>query len=132
VLTAGALSAEFVGGNLRDIRFDGVEVIRAIGYTVRDRDLCTYAPNLSNMKIHHEAESFEIRSALRGRRRRRRFAPLRVIATPVGDCETNRCGFCVLHPIVCVAGSPIVIEHVDGSRENTYLPDLVYPWQPFT
>jgi hypothetical protein len=50
MLTTGALGAEFVAGNLRDIRFDGVEVIRAIGYIVRDKDWGTYAPVLSTQR----------------------------------------------------------------------------------
>jgi D-apionolactonase len=61
VLTAGGLSAElFVAGNLRDIRFDGVEVIRAVGYIVRDEDWGTYAPVLSNLETRREAGSFRV------------------------------------------------------------------------
>ena len=37
-LLAGALTADMVGGNLRSIRHEGTEVLRAIGYIVRDRD----------------------------------------------------------------------------------------------
>ncbi len=45
--------------------------------------------------------------------------------------ETNRCGFCILHPIVGIAGTSVVVEHVDGSIEETTFPDLIEPWQPF-
>ena len=38
LLKAGPLSVEFEAGNLRYIRFHGVEMIRAISYIVRDRD----------------------------------------------------------------------------------------------
>jgi D-apionolactonase len=145
VLTAGALSAEFVAGNLRDIRFDGVEVLRAIGYIVRDKDWGTYAPVLSNLETRDDAGSFQVSYDARclaadgaaltfsativGRA----DGSLRfeVAATPAGDFQTNRCGFCLLHPIVSVAGSPVIIEHIDGSFERTLLPDLIDPWQPF-
>ena len=145
VLTAGALSAEFVAGNLRDIRFEGVEVIRAIGYIVRDKDWGTYAPVLSNLEMHRDAGSFRV--SYGGRCEAADGAVLTIsaliigssdgslrfeaTATPSGDFETNRCGFCVLHPIVGVAGSAVVVEHVDGSLEHTRLPDLIDPWQPF-
>jgi D-apionolactonase len=145
LLTAGALSAEFVAGNLRDIRFDGLEVIRAIGYIVRDKDWGTYAPVLSNFEARQDAESFhasyEARCLAADGAALTFFATIagcangslrfEVVATPAGDFQTNRCGFCVLHPIVGLAGSPVVIEHVDGSFEHTLLPDLIDPWQPF-
>ncbi len=145
ILTAGALSAELIAGNLRDIRFGDVEVIRAIAYIVRDKDWGTYAPVISNLKTLQDAGSFHVSysascsapdggalafsAAILGRS----DGSLRfdVEARPVGDFQTNRCGFCVLHPIVGVAGSPVVVEHVDGSVEHTFLPDLIEPWQPF-
>ena len=40
-------------------------------------------------------------------------------AIPDGDFETNRCGFCILHPIVGLAGSPVSVEHTDGSVVET-------------
>ena len=54
-----------------------------------------------------------------------------VDATPDADFETNRCGFCVLHPIVGLAGSPITVEHVDGTVVSACLPNVIEPWQPF-
>ena len=145
ILAAGALTVELVAGNLRDIRFDGAEVLRAIGYIVRDKDWGTYALVLSNLKTRQETGSFHVSydahcSATDGgalvysaRILGLSNGSLRfdVEAKAVGDFQTNRCGFCVLHPIVDVAGSPVVIEHVDGARERTLMPDLIDPWQPF-
>ncbi|RUU95015.1 hypothetical protein EOD00_26670, partial [Mesorhizobium sp. M7A.T.Ca.TU.009.01.3.1] len=54
-----------------------------------------------------------------------------VSALPESDFETNRCGFCILHPIADLAGSPVKVEHTDGSVEATKLPELIDPWQPF-
>jgi hypothetical protein len=140
-----ALSAEFVAGNLRDIRFDGAEVIRAIGYIVRDKDWGTYAPVLSNFETRHDAGSFQVSydaRRLAADRAALTFSAtiagcadgslrFNVAATPAGDFQTNRCDFCVLHPIVGVAGSLVVIEHVEDSLERTLLPDLLDPWEPF-
>ncbi|RUX33337.1 hypothetical protein EN994_35250, partial [Mesorhizobium sp. M7A.F.Ca.CA.002.09.1.1] len=54
-----------------------------------------------------------------------------VSALPENDFETNRCGFCILHPIADLAGSPVMVEHTDGSVVATKLPQLIDPWQPF-
>jgi len=145
LLVAGKLSAELVAGNLRNIRYDGVETLRAISYLVRDRDWGTYDPALSDLSVHEDGEGFKVRYAARC------AGPdgtlLEIAATITGGVdgtlrfegeattgtgfETNRCGFCVLHPIVGLAGTPVSVEHVDGSTEETALPDLIEPWQPF-
>jgi hypothetical protein len=52
-------------------------------------------------------------------------------ATPEHNFETNRCGFCILHPIVGLSGAPVTVEHVDGSAVETELPERIDPWQPF-
>ena len=44
---AGALTAELEGGNLRYIRFGGVEMIRAVSFIVRDKNWGTYNPAIS-------------------------------------------------------------------------------------
>ena len=51
VLKAGPLTAEFVAGNLRAIRYDGDEVLRAIAYVVRNPDWGTYNPEISDCLI---------------------------------------------------------------------------------
>ena len=57
IVKAGALSAEFETGNLRYIRFGGVEMIRAISFIVRDKNWATYTPVLSNLLIEEDGES---------------------------------------------------------------------------
>jgi hypothetical protein len=144
-LSAGALSADFVNGNLRTIRHDGTEVLRAIAYIVRDRDWGTYEPELTGLVIDQGADAFSVsysascigpggrrlgfHAAIKG------FADGRLVfdvnALPESDFETNRCGFCILHPISGLAGSPVTVEHTDGSVAATKLPMLIDPWQPF-
>jgi len=43
----------------------------------------------------------------------------------------NRLGLCVLHPIAETAGTPAVLEQVDGSVQQTLFPDAISPDQPF-
>ncbi|TIV68085.1 MAG: hypothetical protein E5V86_02340 [Mesorhizobium sp.] len=144
-LSAGPLSADFVNGNLRTIRHGGIEVLRAIAYIVRDRDWGTYEPALSDLLIEQNDDSFSVRYAascegpggsrlgfratIEGRADGR--LTFDVSALPESDFETNRCGFCILHPIAGLAGSPVKVEHTDGRVVDTELPLLIDPWQPF-
>lgn len=144
-LSAGPLSADFVNGNLRTIRHAGTEVLRAIAYIVRDRDWGTYEPALTDLVIEQEDDRFSVRysascegpggsrlgfqAAIDGHAGGR--LSFDVTALPQSDFETNRCGFCILHPIADLAGSPVKVEHTDGSTVNTKLPLLIDPWQPF-
>ncbi|SDA96677.1 D-apionate lactonase [Mesorhizobium qingshengii] len=144
-LSAGLLSADFVNGNLRTIRHGGIEVLRAIAYIVRDRDWGTYEPELTDLVIDQIADAFSVsysascagpdasqlgfRATIKGTASGELVFD--VSALPEADFETNRCGFCILHPIAGLAGSPVTVEHTDGSVVATKLPLLIDPWQPF-
>lgn len=140
-LSAGDLEVEFAQGNLRAIRFKGHEILRAIAYVVRDSDWGTFDPAISGLTVDRQAEHFEVRYAARCGEGLNYTAAIRghadgtlnfsVTAMPECDFETNRCGFCVLHPIVGVAGKSVTVEHCDGTKEDAVFPDLIEPWQPF-
>ncbi|MDX8513147.1 D-apionate lactonase [Mesorhizobium captivum] len=144
-LVAGPLSADFVNGNLRTIGHRSVEVLRAVAYIVRDRDWGTYEPVLADLVIEQGDDRFSVRYSAScegpGGSRLDFRATIEghadgslsfdVSALPESDFETNRCGFCILHPIAGLAGSPVKIEHTDGSVADTKLPLLIDPWQPF-
>jgi hypothetical protein len=144
-LRAGALTADLVNGNLRTIRHGGIEVLRAIAYIVRDRDWGTYEPVLSDLTVDQGADTFSVSysaSCIGPEGSRLDFRAtieasadgqlvFDVSALPEIDFETNRCGFCILHPIAGLAGSPVTVEYTDGSVAETKLPHLIDPWQPF-
>jgi hypothetical protein len=143
-LTAGRLSADLANGNLRTIRYDGIEVLRAVSYLVRDRDWGTYSPGIEGLSVEQDKGSFSVRYVARcnGPDDSTLAISVQIAATeselifaaealsPDGF-ETNRCGFCILHPIVGIAGSLAKVEHVDGSIDETRFPDQIDPWQPF-
>lgn len=142
---AGPLSAEFSGGNLRAIRWHGFEVLRGVSYLVRNENWGTYAPHLTNLLLEEHEDRFTVSydakclsdscAVLTYRARIEGHADGRLAfdasALPDGDFLTNRTGFCILHPIVGVAGSPVEVEHVDGSIEHAHFPVAIDPAQPF-
>jgi hypothetical protein len=143
-LSAGPLSCELVEGNLRNIRFAGIEVLRAVSFVVRDKDWGTYAPRIDALEIAQEADRFAVgyraecvgaggeRLLYRGRIS---GGPAHLLfegeALPETGFLTNRCGFTILHPVVGLAGEPVEVEHVDGSRAEARWPELIDPKQPF-
>ena len=70
LLRAGPLSAELEAGNLRYIRFHGVEMIRAVSYIVRDKNWGTYNPLISDLRIDETAEAFRVSYEAVAERRR--------------------------------------------------------------
>ncbi|MBB4095531.1 hypothetical protein [Brucella pecoris] len=144
-LKAGLLAVDLSDGNLRTIKYDGVEVLRAVSYLVRDRDWGTYNPEIHDLNVEQNDSGFIITYQARceGPDATQLTIDVRIqaesggtltfdaVANTATGFETNRCGFCILHPIVGVAGSAVNVEHVDGTLNNTRLPDLIEPWQPF-
>jgi D-apionolactonase len=146
VLKAGPLTVDLVAGNLRTIRYEGHEVLRAIAYVVRNADWGTYNPEISDCTIRKGAQSFTVtyrarcvsadssqmldyQARITGNAQGNLV--FEVLAQPLTPFRTARCGFAVLHPIEGVAGQPAVVEHVDGSQEQTNFPELIMPAQPF-
>src|SRR5262245_3853181 len=60
-LVAGPLTVDLVNGNLRMIRYGGKEVLRAIGYLVRDRDWGTHEPELTDLSLGQSDAGFEVK-----------------------------------------------------------------------
>ncbi len=147
LLTAGSLTAELVGGNLRTVAYRGREVLRGIAYLVRDKDWATCDSVISELDVNQHASSFTVRyralctdaitqqtleykadiaGSVDGK------LTFHVVAHPRTSFLTARCGFAVLHPLDGVTGRTATIEHVDGAIEQGIFPELIAPWQPFT
>ena len=145
-LTAGPWSALFIDGALRDIRYGGTEVIRAISWLVRDRDWGTCRPDIRDVGVDSHARGFRISYAARCANPDGHVLTYTVLiecdadgafecsaqATAQTDFVAARCGFVVLHPIEGVAGAAARVEHDDGTIEVSSFPALIDPWQPFT
>lgn len=145
ILRAGPLSTVLEDGNLRAIRWHGVEAIRAVSYLVRDENWGTYAPVIEGLSVEEGAARFTV--SYRGTCAASSGGVLRfeatvtgeasgklvfdVSAVPDADFSTNRTGFNILHPIVGVAGQPVTVEHTDGAVERSTFPAQIDPAQPF-
>jgi hypothetical protein len=143
-LRAGPLTAEIEAGNLRHIRYSGVEALRAVAFLVRDRNWATYCPALENLKVgqggsdflmSYDAACFDEMQRLRysARITARSDGSLRFEASGVAETDfvTNRAGFVVLHPLEGVVGRPVRVTHTDGKVEESEFPRLINPGQPF-
>lgn len=142
ILQAGALTAELDAGNLRHIRYGGVEVIRAVSFIVRDRNWGTYNPTITDLAIDEQPDRFTVTYAALAEDERQHFryeariegsadGRLDFAATGMAktDFLTNRTGFVVLHPCE-LAGRAVTIEHADGAVEESRFPEAVDPVQP--
>ncbi len=142
VLTAGRLTAELEAGNLRYVRWDGEEVLRAVSFIVRDRDWGTYAPRIEALEVDEREDGFDVTYraeagkgetfSFEARIQGRSDGTLRFHGTGASETgfETNRTGFVILHPIEGVAGAPAGLEHVDGRTREGAFPRLIDPVQP--
>ncbi|MBL8575702.1 MAG: hypothetical protein JNK47_00625 [Mesorhizobium sp.] len=143
LLKAGPLSVLFDGANLRDIRMNGEEVIRAISFVVRDKDWATLIPQITGLSIEEEAGGFRIAYHAEVDSKGETFGYEVAIEgnssgsltysgrgkTPTG-LLTNRTGFVVLHPIEGVSGAPATITHTGGDKVETRFPVEIDPVQP--
>ena len=143
VLTAGPVTVELDGGNLRYIRYQGHEAIRAVSYVVRDEFWGTYNPTLEGMKVEQSADGFSVNYQALCKAGAQQFKYEAKISgtadgtvrfegkgTAITDFLTNRTGFVVLHPVQGVSGHPVTVQHVDGRKVETRFPETIDPKQP--
>ena len=60
VLSAGPLEAILSGGAIRNISLQRVEVIRGMYFLIRDRNWSTVVPDIRDLDIKEDGDSFEV------------------------------------------------------------------------
>lgn len=138
-LRAGFLSAVLEAGQLREVRWHGVELLRAIAWLLRDAAWGTVPLVLDDLHVEEHDGLFRVAYVARAGSELRLSASIEgsaegvlkfeAIATAEADVVTNRAGFVVLHPDL-VAGLPLWVEHSDGRLEATTFPRRISPHQP--
>ena len=142
-LRAGPLTMIYEAGDLRYIRLGNHEIIRRLYVAVRDRNWGTVAPVLSNIQIVAGTDSFSISYDAENKQDEIDFFWRGTITGDTTGTITfsmdgiarstflrNRIGFCILHPAEC-AGSPCLVETVDGAQVKGNFPQYISPHQPF-
>ncbi len=141
-IVVGRLSFDFAAGAVRDVRVDGVELLRGIAFLVRDPIWATLAATLAATVNDVVVDEADGRAWLSWRARVDGFAwtaqieaeadglLFRAEGAATADLSVNRVGFVVLHPIDGFAGTAVEIEHTDGTRATVYMPHAVSPHQP--
>jgi len=140
-LNDGALSALIIGGDLRSLRLGQTEVLRAIGYPVRDaswgtiavrttgetRDASSYARSFAALSGEFDGR-FSVTLTATDQGQATVVAEISLRAHT--DLTVNRAGFTLLHPITGVSGTALIVTHPDGTRTSTRFPDAISPGQP--
>jgi D-apionolactonase len=145
LLNAGQLQMYFSQGSLRYISTGSNELIRTIYASVRDRNWMTIAPLIRDQKIEKSESSFRITFSCLYQSGEINFSAEYVIegrddssvvftmdGIALEKFEKNRIGLCVLHPIRNCAGINCIVEHSDGSSEQSAFPEEVSPHQIFS
>ena len=145
ILNAGNLTAVWVDGTLRDIKAGGRELLRMIYPALRDKDWQTVSPEVESEDIVNDAESFTIKLRCRYRTSEIYYTADYTIEGTRDNCITvimeghavdsfqkNRIGWCVLHPVEGCSGEKCLVEHINGSREQSFFPEAISPFQVFT
>ena len=142
-LSAGPLKLLFDNGEIRYLRLGDVEVLRRVYVAVRDRNWRTIPPVISDLRIEHGDDSFEISYHVEHNAGGLHFAwDGRITASPTCEVKFEMRAGPAQHsrPIApasacCIRtsprGQPCVIEHPDGSQTQGQFPREIMPHQPF-
>ncbi len=143
-LRAGGLTMQYEKGTLRYIAAGNTEILRAVYPAVRDPDWLTLEPRVVEEKITSDKDSFTVRLTCRYRKAGIDFlAHYRIEGGPgntvsltmdgqaLRTFKKNRIGFCVLHPIAGLTGTPCEITHPGGSVSRQPFPADISPNQVF-
>ena len=143
LLRAGDLIATLDGGSLRWVKWRGTEILRGLGFLVRNAGWGTPAIVIADLDVVEATDGFrvtyrgtvqdgaaglDIRVSIDGQADGTLAAGSEVI--PRTDFVTNRTGFVVLHPIEGFVGSAVTVEHGDGGTETREIAPLISPGQP--
>jgi len=131
-------------GSLRYISAGQNELLRMMYPAVRDRNWETVIPRIIEEKINRLENSFAVRIKCLYEFGMIKFEAEylieghednTLILTMNGEAletfEKNRIGFCILHPIEPYAGQNCLIEHHDGTIEQSVFPEDISPHQIF-
>jgi hypothetical protein len=139
----GPVTFAIADGAVRTLAYDGIEVIRGLGYAVRDRnwgtlatttlseDVSTAGSTLCYRRVFAVGYDFDGDVRVTVTEDSRGVGVVAALSlAALRDVVTNRVGFVVLHPIAGVAGEPVDVRRPDGTVTRLAFPPLVAAAQP--
>lgn len=139
-LFAGPLSLYYQDGDLRNICFNGKEIVRRIYGAIRDRNWGTIPNVITNECIHVNSDTFNISYDVSNRRGSIAFfwhaniegtQQGQITFTFIGEAQdtflTCRIGFCVLHPLDTCMGKVCTVERDSGEIIEGKFPYYIAP-----
>jgi len=139
-LKAGKLAILLDNNTLRYVQHNGVEIVRGIYAAVRDKNWDTVIAKVDIVKLEEKSKSFYVHFKCFYSQADIQFvADLifegnengQIVCSFTGVAlsrfQTNRIGFCMLHPLKECAGQNVTINET----EKAVFPKLVSPHQPF-
>jgi D-apionolactonase len=142
-LRAGPLSLVLEGGDLREVRIAGHEVLQRVYGALRDRDWRTIPAHLSNLAVDRRSDGFRVRYDVEHLDGEIDFAwTADIVGTADGTISfdfrgqarttftRNRIGLCVLHPLRECVGQPVTALDSVGRERRLHFPTDVEVAQP--
>lgn len=141
-LHAGPVTATFDNGSLRYIRYNRKEIIRGIGFYLRDANWGTLPVQVEDFSHIETDRGFEVsfkainredginfhwKCFIRGTPDQIEFE---IKGKSRSSFKRNRLGFVVLHP-AGLAGSSLEVTHPNGKKSSGSFPQPISPHQPF-
>jgi D-apionolactonase len=143
-LQAGRVRLYFCNGAVRTVMVDDSEIVRRIYVAVRDDIWNTTGYSLSNLAINSTGSSFQIEFDCRHKKGSIDFiwhgsisgttdSTIRfsMQGQALSSFQSNRIGFCVLHPLSGCLGKPCTIITTRGEKIKSRFPTFISPHQPF-
>ncbi|QSO47315.1 hypothetical protein [Alicyclobacillus mengziensis] len=143
-LQGGALTAVVHDAYIRNIRYNGTEVLKGIYFTVRDEMWHEVSPVHTESHFAQQRDSFRVDVHLHYDSPSVGLECLVCIQARAGDtltyqfsakatkeCKTNRLGLCILHGCE-LAGQELRVYHTNGKATQGKFPAYISANQPFT
>lgn len=144
-IVLGRWAFSLVSGDLKALRYDGVEVIRSAAFVIRDAWWGTCEARILSCEQVRKDDHLTIKTRrecvvegdnsllIETTLTLSNSGPLTFSAVfkPEKNFRTARTGFTVLYPLQGVVGAPVEVVKVSGEVDKNVFPELIEPWQPF-
>lgn len=144
LLSAGPVSVALEAGQLRHLRYRGIEIVRSLGFVVRDGEGEKIAPRIHEWQVREAHGRFEITAEARvllhghslcyvlhiaacARRLR-----LTVKASARTGFSAGLAGLEILLPRSGMAGRQVQVEDIGGDCQHTWMPEPQALLQPLS